>query len=365
MKKALCLIFALSILLAGCSLPAGNNANDTAKSSLQPVATQDNKAGDIKNNTKDERTAQSGDKNSTGANDGKNSEAKESIIVTLYYEDSSGDVIPVTRKLAKQVGIARAAVNCLVDNVSNKSEMEPYGLYPVLPDGTEIKGLNIKEGTATIDFNDKLFDNDGKTAERNVISSIVYTLTNFNTVKNVKILINGRNGGKLKYGTDISGILNRENVLINSSKANLTKSLTKLDAYLFKTVDDKHFYIIPVSSEFNNLKNEDIPEKLVELASKEYGEKGLYTELPAGVKLLGHSINGDILTLNFNDKIRSYGGGTAREDGILKQILYSAKQVEGIKRVKILIDGKTGNLPEGTDISKELPVPVSINEITQ
>ena len=47
----------------------------------------------------------------------------------------------------------------------------------------------------------------------------------------------------------------------------------------------------------------------------------------------------------------------------MKQILYTMKQINGIEKVRILIEGKKGDLPEGTDISNPLLIPDKINKV--
>jgi germination protein M len=39
------------------------------------------------------------------------------------------------------------------------------------------------------------------------------------------------------------------------------------------------------------------------------------------------------------------------------------KQIEGVEKVKIIIEGKEGKLPEGTDISRGIPILNKINEV--
>ena len=79
----------------------------------------------------------------------------------------------------------------------------------MLPEGTEILGMNIKDSTVIVDFNEKFLEYEDKTEEVNAISSIVYSLTEFNNINDVKILVEGREKDILKYGTDISGLLNK------------------------------------------------------------------------------------------------------------------------------------------------------------
>jgi len=61
--------------------------------------------------------------------------------------------------------------------------------------------------------------------------------------------------------------------------------------------------------------------------------------------VLGSRIEGNLLILDFNKEIKNYGG-TAREEGILKQILYSMKQLKNIEKIRILIEGKKDHLPK-------------------
>ena len=39
------------------------------------------------------------------------------------------------------------------------------------------------------------------------------------------------------------------------------------------------------------------------------------------------------------------------------------KQIEGVERIRILIEGKSEELPEGTDISRDIAIPTEINDV--
>lgn len=346
MKKIIfCLFLAALFSLCGCKSTLDTNSSDDSYT---------NDYQDTLNNERDKTI------NQDEIVDEQEEAEPESKQVTLYYQDKDRFVIPVTRKVEKQEGIARVAINGLIDSAITREELQYYGLYPVLPKGTEVLGINLKEGIATVDFNNKFLEYNDAVSERNIVSSVVYTLTEFNTIDGVKIWINGYTKGKLKFNTNISGILNRSNILINSSKTNADYGYGKIDVYLFKK-SDNNSYIIPVSTKTNQVANDDLPGEIVSLLSKKY-ENMLYSLIPSETKLRGSSISDGILRLNFNDGITSYGG-TAREQDLLKQILYSMKQVEGVEKVRILINGESTNLPEGTDISKEIVLPLSINNL--
>ncbi len=288
----------------------------------------------------------------------------DKIPVTLYYQDREGYLIPVSRLLERQEGIARAAIGMLTDSTINREDIEYYGLYPALPAGTELLGINIREGTATIDFGRKFTDYRDETSEKNIIASVVYTLTGFNTVNNVKILVNGYPQKVLKYGTDISGVLTRSNVLLNSKKANLTPGTKKVDVFLYKRVNSSRNYLLPVSVEQNTLSEEELPGKIVDLLAKDYSGTKLFSQIPAKTRLLQSSIKGNTLELNFNSEFVNYGG-TSREEGVVKQVLYSMRQIKGVDKVRIKVEGKDKPLPEGTEISGEHGLPKFINAVIE
>ena len=73
-------------------------------------------------------------------------------------------------------GIARAAVSLAIDSPLVREETAYYGVYPVIPEGTEILGIDIRNGTAVIDFSRHLLNYGTAWSERNIIAAIVYSL---------------------------------------------------------------------------------------------------------------------------------------------------------------------------------------------
>lgn len=372
MKRRLLLIVVGILLVSGCSVPASKIADETPekKTELLPAYNKQTAAkpeGETAGKGSTDAALTGGIRSPQTVYNIQESETPQEVkksrdlLITLYYQDGDGLVVPVARRFERQEGIARAAIGALVDTSLNREELEYYGIYPVLPQGTEILGINIKQGTAFVDFSSKLLDYKDSLAERNIVSSVVYTLTEFASVNAVKFMVDGKELRKLKFGTDAAGALDRTNTLLNSTRVNLQNGLSKLDIYLAKYVNNIHLYILPVSVEYKKQEYEDVPAKAVELLRGKDYQGNLQTELPQGSKLLKSSISGNTLILDFDNQIRNYGG-TTREDIILKQLLFTMKQFEGVKRIKILIDGKPGTLPEGTEITGELDIPPVIND---
>ncbi len=99
----------------------------------------------------------------------------QGITRPVYYDDS-----PLTATLT-------ALLAGLTSSELNK------GLLSLIPQGTEIRGVTISNGTATIDFNEALsFNSFGKEGLESELKQIVFTATEFPTVDKVQILINGQ-----------------------------------------------------------------------------------------------------------------------------------------------------------------------------
>lgn len=281
--------------------------------------------------------------------------------VTVYYQDGDGYLIPMTRWIQMQQGIARAAVSLGIDSAIAREEVAYYGVYPVIPVDTDILGIDIRDGIATIDFDRNLLNYNNAASERNIIASIVYTLTEFKTIGKVRILVNGYPQDILKYGTNVSEALGREDITINADASLLKDGSDKADIFLFKKANEGFTYLVPVSVSDTESAG-GLPEMLVKQLLGKDSEDSLYTEMPEGVALLKYSTDNGVLTLDFSENFTDYGGN-AREEGILKQLAYTVRQVEGIKRMMILVEGQRVELPEGTDISTGLAIPATINDV--
>lgn len=367
MKKTLALLMAVFLFLfSGCSLPEGKEPTlpvDLENGTDAVVTAKPDTAGAPTAKVEQTPAVSSGGKvaGMTADEAGLNGR----IEVTLYYQDAEGFLIPVTRWVEKQQGIARAAVNGLTDHTMTREELSYYGLYPVLPVKTQLLGISIKDGIAVVDFGKGFLDCRNGSAERNAVVSLVYTLTGFKSVQGVKILVNGYPQKVMKYGTDLSGVLRRDNILINASKANVEAGCSKADIYLCRKYGERFNYFIPVSKILQEKSPEDItPSSILRLLIEEESGQEVSTEIPQGSRLLGCDLEGDTLTVDLSREVLNYGG-TSREDTLLKQILYTAAQVGSVTRVHILIQGGKAELPEGTEVSGVLGIPTAINAVME
>ncbi|MDO9593279.1 MAG: GerMN domain-containing protein [Erysipelotrichaceae bacterium] len=117
------------------------------------------------------------------------------LPITLYFPDSKADqVYPEIRSMMViDGGVARAAVQGLIWGP------QKAGLLASIPEGTRLLGISIKDGICTVDFSKEFVENHpgGSAGELVTLSSVIKTLTQFDTISKVRILVEGKTGATL------------------------------------------------------------------------------------------------------------------------------------------------------------------------
>ena len=133
--------------------------------------------------------------------------------VVLYFSDPSGNyLVPEKRSIAAVEGIARATIDELIKGPAPGSQ-----LLPTIPKGTVLKDINIRpDGLARVDFSKELVANHsgGSLGESLTVYSIVNTLTQFPTVKQVQFLVDGQYVQTIAGHVDVSAAMGRNESLI-------------------------------------------------------------------------------------------------------------------------------------------------------
>lgn len=104
----------------------------------------------------------------------------------------SAGLVPVLREIPATKAVARAAMNALLDGPNVSERGASPAISSMIPVGTELLGLSIDEGVATVDLS-AAFEPGGHLESRvGRIGQVVYTLTQFPTIKSVALLLEGR-----------------------------------------------------------------------------------------------------------------------------------------------------------------------------
>ena len=139
------------------------------------------------------------------------------IDITAYYEDENGFVVPVNTEIPWEEGIAKATLRSMVVGSETEKRIVQSGLHGVLPEGTEIRGMSIKDGVCRVDFSKNILNTATYKQEENMISAITYTLTEFPTVDKVELLVEGQALAYLSQGYAINAGFERENINLYGS----------------------------------------------------------------------------------------------------------------------------------------------------
>lgn len=114
----------------------------------------------------------------------------EKMKVIVYYVKARGNemwMVKEAHDVTKTTAVARAALEELISG-----EPRTEGAFRVLPAGTKILGITVKDGLCTVNFSREVLNaNVGAQAEAYGIKTIVNTLTEFPTIKKVQFLVEG------------------------------------------------------------------------------------------------------------------------------------------------------------------------------
>ena len=138
----------------------------------------------------------------------KKEEAKE-ITLKYYFPDEEGTkLIAVTKKMkVLEKDKYKSAMTELLKGTDKK------GTITIIPKKTKLKSIKVKDGVATVDFSGDIvkYFVGGSTGEELMIASIVNTLTEFNEIKSVQILVDGKEVETIAGHMDLTAPLTRMN----------------------------------------------------------------------------------------------------------------------------------------------------------
>lgn len=121
----------------------------------------------------------------------------------LYYTAEDGFVVPVMKRIPWEEGIGKAALGYLVDTEANRAAAEQMGLEAPVPEGASFTLRIGDEGNAVVDITG-LQELQDAAAEQAMVTGIVNTLTEFDSIHTVQVTLDGAKVAALPHGTDIS-----------------------------------------------------------------------------------------------------------------------------------------------------------------
>jgi germination protein M len=214
-------------------------------------------------------------------------------------------------------------------------EAARLGLRTVIPEGTTMD-LNIQGGKARVDMSKSALSTADAGEEANMVSAVVYTLTEFPTVKEVEFLVDGQKRSKLTHGTDVSGVFRREN--LNLESVDSAATLADADRVQLYFPSDNNRLLVPVTRAV--FSTADINTAMLELTKGPRKDSGLQQPLPTGAGLIDVRVNNGTATVNFTKDFMHIAEQSDGGQQALRALVLTCMQYPGVKQVKILVDGQ-------------------------
>ena len=130
-------------------------------------------------------------------------------IVRAYFwlggTPSADGLVAVLREIPATKSVATAAMNALL---AGPNAVEgAHQITSTVPDGTQLLGLTIDNGVATVDLSGEFTSGAGGDAYQQRLGQVVYTLTQFPSVKGVNLRIDGDGDANVLRRTDYVELL--------------------------------------------------------------------------------------------------------------------------------------------------------------
>ena len=142
-------------------------------------------------------------------------ETVEMIPTLCWYEDGDGYLVPVTRQIPLQDGVAKPTLALMVQSSENDLAAARMGLTNVIPEGTTFD-VDISGGKARVDMSEHALSCASAEEELLMVQGTAAALCSFDTVDEVSFLFDGQKRSRLTHGTDVSGVFTSADVNVES-----------------------------------------------------------------------------------------------------------------------------------------------------
>lgn len=259
----------------------------------------------------------------------------------FYFENDDGYLVPVMRRIPWEEGIAKVTLRNMIDSPELREILDPIGLSPLLPQGTEINGMSINQetGLCKVDFSEEILNKESIKDEENLIKGVVYTLTEFPAIREVLIMVDGKVIPALKHGTSVDEPLTRENINL---LGNLEDGRSKVVVYYKGNADSEFEYFVPVTIP-TLAPQANVYTALDLLFEGPPANANLTTDIPAGVQLQGVEIKEGTAFVDISLGEESLLTRDTVLNNIIKNVGLTLSEFKDIETVELLIDGEIIN----------------------
>jgi germination protein M len=131
-----------------------------------------------------------------------------SIVRTYFWlggPEGSAGIVATLREVPGTKAVATAALNALLAGPT--ATETKHEISTAIPDGTQLLGLSVESGEATVNLSSEFESGGDASAVQTRLGQVVYTLTQFPSVKSVVVQVEGVPPAKALGRADFVGLL--------------------------------------------------------------------------------------------------------------------------------------------------------------
>lgn len=253
------------------------------------------------------------------------------MVVTLYYITRQGGyMVPVSQRLCATERPVRLTLGRLIGGPDADGDL----ISPIPPE-TRVRDLYIRDGIAYVDLSCKFASNLGADERyaRWAVETLVQTLTQFDDIDRVQILISGKVREKLANDVDISEPL--------EPKRWLNALTDKPDGQMILLYFDyQGQYLVPVSRCVGILTESLSQTAIEELIKGPQGMVALGPVVPDNVRLLNYRVEQATAYVDLDLREGGKDADSWNELRALRSMLFTLMEFPHIKNVQLSVQGR-------------------------
>ncbi|PSL44019.1 germination protein M [Salsuginibacillus halophilus] len=344
-------MMATALVVAGCS-QATDNAETLDDIDFGEEGTTTWEEGELPEDLASEINIEPSDDDAVEEEEG------EEVYVEreLYLLDDEDMVVPQTLSLPVEKGVLQQSLEYLVMD-GPVTSMLPDGFQPVLPPGTEVLGVNLEEdGTAVADFSEEVttYPEDREEA---VLQAVTWTLTQYEEVDRIQILINGHEQEVMPVAeTPVGDGWTREHGINHESAGVLDMHAAESHTLYFARDHRNGTYYVPVTKRMSESEDEfaAIVSGLEEGPSS---KSPLYSPLADGVTVAGTpEIDDHTVSVSFESVSDEFN------EAAMDALVLTLTELEDVEDVNIEVDEEAVTKEALQHVSEPVSRPSFINK---
>lgn len=282
--------------------------------------------------------------------------------VELYFKGPEGYVVPYTVAIPKAEGVAKEQLEYMIKGGPiAETEALPEGFTPLIPEGTEIIGLDIKEnGVANVDLSKEFLEYEAEDEEK-ILGAITWALTAWDSVDKVNLWINGKPLEQMPKGKTPAVDMTRKNTAINVEVAEgvqISDSMPVTLYFLGQSGDTTYF--VPVTRMVQ--RDKDVARVAIEeLISGPLQSSGLNTEILGNLEVNKITVEDETVLADFGEQLLGYGEENKVSEHAIRSIVLSLTENTGAEQVKISVDGQSKATSENASLAEPVNRPAKVN----